>query len=113
MGEMLLIDWEAHATNLANESDDCLAAAVQSLVKTVGADLTMPATVIVGRDTRASSAPLSIAVCDGVGAMQPSAVRSLGLVSTPQLHYVVRCQNSGGAYGHPSCIGYVNKLATA
>merc|ERR1712048_1475126 len=68
---------------------------------------------VVGRDTRASSNALGLAVCDGVGAMQPAACRSLGLVTTPQLHYVVRCIETKGAYGSPSNPGYASKLINA
>jgi len=50
---------------------------------------------------------------DGVGVVQPSAVWSLGVVSTPQLHYVVRCHNTRGAYGRPSITGYYSKLIGA
>jgi len=54
-----------------------------------------------------------LAVCDGVGALQPSAVQSLGLSTTPQLHYLARCRNTDGGYGFPSLVGYSNKLVGA
>eukprot|EP00418_Pyrodinium_bahamense_P095433 CAMPEP_0179043834 /NCGR_PEP_ID=MMETSP0796-20121207/17365_1 /TAXON_ID=73915 /ORGANISM="Pyrodinium bahamense, Strain pbaha01" /LENGTH=552 /DNA_ID=CAMNT_0020740219 /DNA_START=46 /DNA_END=1704 /DNA_ORIENTATION=- len=113
MGEMLPVQWEAHATALANATDDGLSAAISELVAVVGADLGVKAEVVVGRDTRASSPSLALAVCDGVGALQPSAVRSLGLTTTPQLHFVVRCWNTASGYGVPSLIGYQDKLITA
>merc|ERR1712048_672358 len=113
MGEMLPIDWEGRATALANASDDAFADAVSALCAEIGADPTVPAFVVVGRDTRASSNALGLAVCDGVGSMQPAACRSLGLVTTPQLHYVVRCIETKGGYGVPSNPGYANKLINA
>jgi len=39
-----------------------------------------------------------------------------GILTTPQLHYIVRCVNTVGAedsYGHPSEEGYYKKLAKA
>merc|ERR1712008_579249 len=44
---------------------------------------------------------------------QPSAVQSLGLSTTPQLHYLARCRNTDGGYGFPSLVGYSNKLVGA
>jgi hypothetical protein len=35
------------------------------------------------------------------------------LMTTPQLHYTVRCKNDSGLYGHPTEAGYFNKLCTA
>ena len=37
----------------------------------------------------------------------------LGLLTTPQLHYMVRCINTNGVYGEATEIGYYTKLATA
>lgn len=36
-----------------------------------------------------------------------------GIVSTPQLHFFVTCQNTNNAYGQPNEEGYFTKLATA
>ncbi|CAE8624808.1 unnamed protein product [Polarella glacialis] len=91
MGEMLPQEWEAHATKLANTPDDRLAIVLEELVKLLGIDLNINAIVVVGRDTRSSSVRLALALCDGAGALRPSLVRSIGVVTTPQLHYVVRC----------------------
>ncbi len=35
------------------------------------------------------------------------------LLTTPQLHYTVRCYNDNGLYGHYTEAGYFNKLCTA
>jgi len=125
-GEMLAQEWEAFATDLANVSDDCLASKITNIASAAGVDLSRPAAVIVGRDTRGSSPRLAIAVADGAGSLRPTApgqsiccVRSLGLVTTPQLHYIVRCENAQrcstalGPYGVPSLRGYADKLLTA
>lgn len=36
-----------------------------------------------------------------------------GLVTTPQLHYMVCCQNTQGHYGEPTVEGYYKKLSEA
>ncbi len=36
-----------------------------------------------------------------------------GFMTTPQLHYIVCCINSKGAYGEPTEVGYHSKLASA
>lgn len=113
MGEMFPLDWEPQATVLANASDDDLGNAIAAICKEFDVSLSAEAVVVVGRDTRTSSAAMAIAACDGVGTMQPSSVRSLGLVTTPQLHYVVRCIETRGGYGAPSTQGYVEKLLAA
>lgn len=40
-------------------------------------------------------------------------VHTLDLLTTPQLHYMVKCTNSQGTYGEPSEDGYCRKLAKA
>ena len=35
-----------------------------------------------------------------------------GVMTTPQLHYVVRCINTNGRFGQPSEDGYYNKLVS-
>lgn len=36
-----------------------------------------------------------------------------GLVTTPMLHYMVRCQNTQGEYGEATVEGYYKKLSDA
>ena len=36
-----------------------------------------------------------------------------GILTTPQLHYIVRCVNTNGAFGSPTERGYYQKLAAA
>lgn len=61
---------------------------------------------------RPSSPHLAQAVIDGVKALGGQ-FSDYGIVSTPQLHYFVACQNTDHAYGEPSEDGYYKKLATA
>eukprot|EP00929_Paragymnodinium_shiwhaense_P044457 TRINITY_DN22809_c0_g2_i1.p1 TRINITY_DN22809_c0_g2~~TRINITY_DN22809_c0_g2_i1.p1 ORF type:complete len:642 (+),score=228.79 TRINITY_DN22809_c0_g2_i1:66-1991(+) len=110
LGDMLPISWEMHATKMANAADAELGEVFSEIAKEVGADKRTKASVVVGRDTRKSGPALALAAIDGVGVVQPSSVHSLGVVSTPQLHYTVRCQNTRNEYGKPSIEGYFAKL---
>lgn len=91
-------------------------------------------------DCRSSSVSLSQAVLDGVKALGGhskgisqisvsalftstfclfafsrclSVLSDYGLVTTPQLHYMVCCQNTQGKYGEPTVEGYYRKLSQA
>lgn len=120
MGEMLHASWEPYATRLANaDSDDALVAALETIVAETSTDLAQPAHVVYGHDTRPSCRTLVRALVDGLAstALGPEAeLVNAGLVTTPQLHYLVRCLNTAGTpeeYGEPSVEGYYRKLATA
>ncbi|GAA5988787.1 hypothetical protein JCM10908_006171 [Rhodotorula pacifica] len=124
MGEMLHSSWEPYATQLANaDSDDALLSALDSIVSKTGTDLSQPAKIVYGHDTRPSCRALVRSLVDGLasrtfgGAETPAAeLVNAGLVTTPQLHYLVRCLNTAGTpegYGEPSVEGYYRKLATA
>ena len=63
-------------------------------------------------DTRKSSPLLCEALMTGISAAGGSAT-NFGLLTTPQLHYIVRCVNTDGLYGVASEEGYYNKLASA
>ncbi|GAA5938278.1 phosphoacetylglucosamine mutase PCM1 [Sporobolomyces koalae] len=115
-GEMLVSAWETYATLLANApTDSDLVNALASIVRDTNTDLSVPSTVIYGHDTRPSCPALVRALEDGLTAMDAHKVPA-GLVSTPQLHYLVRCTNTEGtsdAYGEPTLEGYYRKLAKA
>uniref|UniRef100_A0A671WYD4 Phosphoacetylglucosamine mutase n=1 Tax=Sparus aurata TaxID=8175 RepID=A0A671WYD4_SPAAU len=101
MGEMVTPTWEGYATQLANAEQEDL----------------LTANVFVGKDTsiinsRHSSASLSQAVLDGVSALGGKS-KDYGLVTTPQLHYMVCCQNTQGKYGEATVEGYYKKLCQA
>jgi len=66
----------------------------------------------VGRDTRKTSPALSNAVLAGIAAAGGVAT-DIGVVSTPQLHYMVVATNTGGGYGEPTLDGYYSKLSSA
>lgn len=122
-GSMLPIEWEALATRLANAVDDELAAVIEEVVEKAmagvatssgraleGAFKTSRPRVIIGRDTRASSGALAAAVADGANVVQAFSAWPLGLTSTPQLHFVVRCQNTRPFYGKGNIEGYFDKI---
>ena len=61
---------------------------------------------------RPSSEPLSRAVIDGIDAAGGK-FKDYGVVTTPQLHYFVVCENTKEEYGEPSKEGYFKKLSRA
>jgi len=74
-----------------------------------------PARVIYARDTRASGATLVASLVDALKATDAE-FTDYKLLTTPQLHYLVRCVNTKGTqyeYGEVSENGYYEKLATA
>lgn len=116
MGEMLEGAWEAHATTLANAtSDEQLFEEYNTLVSQLKINTDIKAKVIVARDTRESGPHLVQALLDALTAVDAGFVDH-GILTTPQLHYLVRCINTHGArdqYGEPTEEGYYHKLANA
>ncbi|CAD6957263.1 unnamed protein product [Tilletia controversa] len=92
-----------------------LIAALEKLAQSTHIDLSTPATVVFAHDTRPSSPKLVQAIVAGLAAMGVNVVDG-GLLTTPQLHYLVRAHNTAGtpeAYGEPTEEGYYKKLAAA
>ncbi|XP_012724274.2 phosphoacetylglucosamine mutase [Fundulus heteroclitus] len=112
MGEMLTSSWEGYATQLANTEQEELLTTLKDIVEKEAIDMSQEANVFVGKDTRSSSASLSQAVLDGVKALGGHS-KDYGLVTTPQLHYMVCCQNTQGKYGEATLEGYYSKLSQA
>lgn len=78
-------------------------------------DLNSPARVVVARDTRASGSRLLGCLLDGLKAAGAEQ-KDYGFLTTPQLHYMVRCLNTEGtkdAYGVPTEKGYYEKFGAA
>ncbi|KAG7202201.1 hypothetical protein KM043_015877 [Ampulex compressa] len=111
-GEMLEASWETIATNLANVEDSNLVLTVQNIVQEQNIDMSIPATVITGRDTRKSSPTLLEAARIGIIALNGT-INDFGIITTPQLHYLVVCTNTNGSYGEPTLQGYYTKLLEA
>lgn len=112
-GEMLEASWEGIATKLANVKNEELKSTMCDILEENKIELGKNAMVYVGRDTRPSSPYLAQAVIDGVESVQ-GCVTDFGILSTPQLHFFVTCQNTNNkAYGEPNEEGYFKKLASA
>jgi phosphoacetylglucosamine mutase len=113
---MLEASWEAHASTLANaESTQDLIEAIEAVVRSARIDLSKPARVVYGRDTRPSGPALVAALQDGLVAIGTE-IRDAGVVTTPILHYLVRSINTKGtkdSYGDDSEGGYYDKLSSA
>uniref|UniRef100_A0A3Q0REP3 Phosphoacetylglucosamine mutase n=1 Tax=Amphilophus citrinellus TaxID=61819 RepID=A0A3Q0REP3_AMPCI len=112
MGEMVTPDWEGYATQLANADQEDLLTALKDIIEKEAINMSQEADVFVGKDTRSSSASLSQAVLDGVSALDGHS-KDYGLVTTPQLHYMVCCQNTQGKYGEATVEGYYRKFCQA
>uniref|UniRef100_A0A2C9F380 Phosphoacetylglucosamine mutase n=1 Tax=Sus scrofa TaxID=9823 RepID=A0A2C9F380_PIG len=112
LGEMLAPSWEEHATHLANAEEQDLARALVAISEEAAVNLHQDAFVVIGRDTRPSSEKLSESVIDGVTVLGGQ-FHDYGLLTTPQLHYMVCCRNTGGQYGEATIDGYYHKLSTA
>ncbi|XP_028416081.1 phosphoacetylglucosamine mutase-like [Dendronephthya gigantea] len=112
MGEMLEADWEKYATQLANSDDvvKCLKEITQHLMLT-SSEWNDVGNIVVARDTRPSGNDLSQAVVDGADAFGGK-FNDLGILTTPQLHFIVRCINDP-KYGSASEDGYYHKISSA
>lgn len=119
MGDMLEQSWEEYATKLANaEGIEELKQVLHHLVAKQRIDLSQPANVIYGHDTRPSCQYLVRALAAGLSAAPYSGTgkpkfTNYGEVTTPVLHYLTRCLNTNGAYGPPTPEGYYDKLSNA
>lgn len=110
LGEMLQPSWEKHASELANAED--IVQVLRGVVEEHSIDWNVAAKVFIARDTRPSGVEFVKALLDGVQALGGSG-RDYGVLTTPQLHYMVRCQNTEGEYGEATEEGYYNKISNA
>ncbi|XP_041985319.1 phosphoacetylglucosamine mutase [Aricia agestis] len=110
-GEMLEQSWEELATRLANVSDNDLESTTEQIIKEVNADMGLKASVFIGMDTRYTSPRLAAAAVHGVMALKGTP-KEFGIVTTPILHYCVRCRNDN-SYGKPTEEGYYEKIVGA
>lgn len=85
------------------------------LIRELEVDNDKPARVVFARDTRASGSRLVTALTASLTAVGVEYV-DFKYLTTPQLHYIVRCKNTLGTqyeYGQPTEQGYYEKLADA
>lgn len=115
-GEMLIVSWEGYATEMANaKTDQELVDLYKSLAAKNRIDLNAPAHVVFARDTRASGSRLAACLTDALVASEAK-FTDYKILTTPQLHYMVRCINTNGTeeeYGEPTEKGYYEKLSGA
>lgn len=113
LGSMLESSWEKYATDLANASstkENLLLEVINELVTDLKIDLSVPANVVIARDSRESSPALSKATIDGFQSVPNTKYQDFGLFTTPELHYVTRTLNDP-KFGEPTEDGYYSKLA--
>ncbi|TKW14182.1 hypothetical protein SEVIR_5G151000v4 [Setaria viridis] len=97
-GGMMAQHWEPFADALANAPDpDALLQLVLQFVKDEGIPLGghHRAQVLLGRDTRPTGGYLLGAALQGINAVVGSHAIDMGILTTPQLHWMVRCKNKG------------------
>jgi phosphoacetylglucosamine mutase len=115
---MLEASWEAHATDLANApNDEELLARYEHLISSLKINNSTPAQVVLARDTRESGPALVAALMDALAAAGVE-YTDYGVLTTPQLHYIVRCLNTQHPphtepYGEPTEEGYYRKIGNA
>ena len=116
MGEMLEQEWEKWATHIVNgKTPEETMHAYAQIVQEFKIDVDKTANVIYGRDTRPSGVRLVKAVQAGLRATNVEA-KDFGILTTPQLHYLVRATNTkddANPYGEISEEGYYKKLSAA
>lgn len=112
LGEMLALCWEEYATRLANADEQDVLKVLMDISEKAAVNLQQDAFIVIGRDTRPSSKKLSQAVIDGVTVLGGQ-FHDYGLLTTPQLHYMVCCRNTNGQYGKATLEGYYQKLSKA
>lgn len=95
-GGMLAQEWEPLCTRLANAADDEVVATLQAICDEQGIDLTKRADPLcfIARDTRESGERLIGRCRDAMLALGGN-VLDYGVMTTPQLHSVVRMYNAG------------------
>ncbi|XP_042900184.1 phosphoacetylglucosamine mutase isoform X2 [Parasteatoda tepidariorum] len=109
--KMLEKDWETLATKLINTNNESLKEVLKSILDSNKINFDLPANVYLAKDTRSSSEFLLQAAIDGVTSLNGE-FKNFGLLTTPQLHFVVYCKNFG-TYGTPTAEGYYEKLSNA
>lgn len=112
LGEMLEASWELFATYLANIKNEEIVSALDKIITDANININIPAQVYIAHDTRFSSPQLCAAVKEGVEILNGKC-KNYGLLTTPQLHYMVCCYNTKGKYGDDSEDGYYKKLSNA
>ncbi|KAL6348748.1 hypothetical protein AAG906_033404 [Vitis piasezkii] len=97
-GGMLTQNWEPFADALANASDpeDLVRLIIEFVKKeNIHFEGACPAEVLLGRDTRPSGGSLLEAAKQGISSIVGAIALDMGVLTTPQLHWMVRARNKG------------------
>ncbi|MCD7448819.1 hypothetical protein HAX54_046665 [Datura stramonium] len=97
-GGMLTQDWEPFADAIANAPDPrSLLQLITEFMKNedISFEGRQPAEVLLGRDTRPSGEALLEAAKQGITSIVGAIATDMGVVTTPQLHWMVRARNRG------------------
>ncbi|ODV98376.1 hypothetical protein PACTADRAFT_38172 [Pachysolen tannophilus NRRL Y-2460] len=112
MGEMLDQNWEVHATALSNCNNvEELCNCLEQIISFFKIDLTTCSKIVIARDSRESGLKLLESTIDGLKSFNTE-YQDFGLLTTPQLHYIVRCSNDI-SFGEASENGYYKKLSNS
>lgn len=95
-GSMFPVEWEPVATAFVNADEDALSK-LDPFVDITEVSNSRHGVVVVGWDTRDSSASFAKMVADGVDVLGGH-VLEVGVVTTPQLHLAVKSFNRSGEY---------------
>ncbi|KAL3698975.1 hypothetical protein R1sor_016997 [Riccia sorocarpa] len=96
-GGMLTMDWEVYADIIANAGDaNLFVKAVEEIVKKEDIQFgSASGKVLLARDTRRSGPSLVEAARKGIEAVSGVSAEGKGVLTTPQLHWMVRATNKG------------------
>ncbi|XP_022717269.1 phosphoacetylglucosamine mutase-like [Durio zibethinus] len=97
-GGMLSQEWEPFADQLANaQTPEALLSLITEFVKkeNIPLDGVQSAKILLGRDTRPSGQSLLEAAKQGISSIFGAIALDLGILTTPQLHWMVRARNKG------------------
>ncbi|KAM1584264.1 hypothetical protein ACFX1Z_037263 [Malus domestica] len=97
-GGMLSQDWEPFADTLANARDpQQLVHLIAEFVENqkIALDGAKSVEILVARDTRPSGGSLVEAAKQGISSILGAVAHDLGILTTPQLHWMVRARNKG------------------
>ncbi|KAF3431729.1 hypothetical protein FNV43_RR26464 [Rhamnella rubrinervis] len=97
-GGMLSQHWEPFADALANaQTPEHLLQVVDEFAESEGIALdgAKSVDILVGRDTRPSGSSLLEAAKLGIGSVIGAVALDMGILTTPQLHWIVRARNNG------------------
>lgn len=112
-GGMLTQDWEPFADSIANAPDpESLIQLITEFAKkeNIPLDGTKKAAILLGRDTRPSGESLIEAAKQGICSVVGAVATDMGIVTTPELHWMVRARNKGLK---ASEIDYFHQLSTS